>query len=336
MKKSKKKAKSNYIPDLDSKYLLKGLKSKTFLSILDVFFKNQIDINSVVEFTDTESSEVTGYEDKTFVRSDLIAKLNDDKKVIIEFQTTPNKFMGYKIFIYSLNNSKKVIGNEGEVICDMPKCLTIYTTLNDPIQNIEKVKIQKHKYKCVGLFEFEVDETDEYVELEFPAINILALTAEQLDELDGTPLEIFKILYLYKYQKNNEMLLKDDVPKLLIDIEDIVSKYDGKDNDVLTNLFIKLKEDTKNILKLKSKENTEYGKVLDKVINLQDYPELASFLKMKADIRAEGKAEGIAETTTKVTAEVTAKYEKEKQEYKNKIAELTAELEKMGRNLDHL
>ncbi len=308
--------KKQYLPDADSKALFKGLNQKKLKSVLEYLFSVKFPENCTIICIDTESNSVTGFEGKGYVKSDLIFQMLNDgaevnPKIIIEFQTTKNNEMGYRLFIYSLNHSK-VITIDGETYCEPAMCMTIYTTLDKPLYGVDKVKVKKYKYECVGLFKHKLIDTDDYYEFEYPFINILAMTNDDLEELDKDELDIFRVLYLYRYKKNNKLLLKSDFYEIARKTQDIVRKYNGEDLDALFPILQKLMRDIEDILRKRKNQNSKYGKVLDTMEAQGIYKEMELFRKMRLESEAIGEARGEARGKTQGINELIQKLLKTK------------------------
>lgn len=295
-KSSDKVKKGEYAPDLDSKALFKGLSENKIKDILKFLISLDLSEYNEFEYIDTESSGLTGHEEKGYVRSDLIFKFwkTGDKEnavtVVIEFQTSSDETMGERLFIYTLNRSKTYIKDRKTYI-EPAKSIIIYSTLDMPLQGVDTVLVRQYKYKEKGLFKFELVDTDDFYKVEYPYINILALNDKEFKEVDDGVLDIFRILFLYRYKKKHELLLEADLFENIEKAQDIAKKYTGKDFKILSEILIKLLQDIENILNFKKTSNDEYGEVLDIMQNIKSYPKLDLFHKYGIEGEARGKME---------------------------------------------
>ncbi len=128
--------------------MFKGLSQEKLKRVLNHLISIDLSDYTEFEFIESESSGITGHEEKGYVRSDVVLKFwqgndrNNDKKAVIEFQTTPDKRMGERLYIYTSNHSKTYI-KDGITYCEPAMGITIYSTFGVPLDGVDIVKVKE-------------------------------------------------------------------------------------------------------------------------------------------------------------------------------------------------
>lgn len=262
----------NFKPDSSIKKFLKEISSSALIKIINGIFGTNYPLTSQVFFENTEHFTILGTEDKSSVRGDLTMKLSESEriknsrnyqniettdKIVVEVQSTKDDTMGFRMFVYSLNATQLQVQSE-EVNKDVyvfPKGATIYTTLDLPTEGTDEVYMQIENFR-VGDTEYSA-KNGNLLMVEFPYINILPMS---LEELEHTDIEMLKILTPYKYKKNKNLIKNsEEFSNTAHGILEYVQNFKGRDRivmgEVVTDIFADIYEDAK-------KNEIEYGKAV--------------------------------------------------------------------------
>lgn len=198
----------NYVPDPSLKMLFTKISKPELIVLLNALFGMNIPLDAEVDFKNTEHFQIIGTESKNSVRGDIVAEIKTDDpnvkksgsstKIVVEFQSTKNNLMGFRIFIYSINVADIVeteIEEKGEKkkvqVIEFPKAMTIYTTPEMPKEGLDEVYMKLNSFR-VGETEYS-GENGELLVARFPYMNLWKYSIEELNE---TGLDILQATYL--------------------------------------------------------------------------------------------------------------------------------------------
>lgn len=224
-------------PDLDLKRIVTTMKPERLITILNTIEDEDISLDSTLSFGMQEGLDVTGDLDKSYVRADLIINIQNKEGTLskygMEFQTSEDKDMGFRVFVYGLNNCIK----DANGIRILPVGTIIYLTTNSskPRHGTEKVGF---KIKRFGVDDIEYN-LDNTFFLLYNTINVLAF---DFDELKGTPFEIFKTTYLYKYKLNLKMIDNDkkEIFKISNELMEYIHTLEDNERRIATEIIYNL------------------------------------------------------------------------------------------------
>lgn len=252
--KSKVKA---FKPDYSLKKLLKKLKKKKLIKIISYVLKMNIDTNSKVEFLETQKFDATGK--KKYLESDFVIKIiqNKDKEefiIPIEFQSTLNNNMNYRVIMYCANN---IVEEKGKYI--IPNAVVIYTVLGKFREGEEKVEFLK-KYIENDKIQYTK------IKLKYRYINLLEIPFK---DFKGSIIEVFKVIYLYKYLKKISYILKEDFENILEECKVYIESLKNEEKKIVYDIFcdilidLKYKCEKLNIKALKNNKEVKYEKEVE-------------------------------------------------------------------------
>lgn len=268
-----------FSPDNSMKKLFMVMKSERLIPILNYFFDKKYDLDTEVYFKTTEGFVAQGSLDKKKVISDLALKTKKDNPLGIEFQSTEDKEMPDRLFLYAINNSKLKGG-----IRTIPEGAVIYTTLNDrPAigEELEQLRIKKFS---VGQNNYTIDDI---LCIPYKYINLLGLN---FADFKDSPFEILKILYLYRYRKNLKLILNHkELNEIVSECVHYIETLKGEPEEiVLQEIMYNIIYDIRNDCKKKviyEKEEKIMGEILLTPADI-----------LKNEAKEEGKEKGINET----------------------------------------
>lgn len=253
-KDTKQKEKYQFLPDSAIKKLLMELSTSRLLEIINELCHTNYPIDSIVDFGNTEHFTILGDLEKSNTRGDLTMTIQNKiktertNKVIVELQSTKDKSMGFRMFVYSLNEAKKENGNT----YIFPKGATIYTTLDLPKEGVDEVHMQLERFR-VGDIQYSAAKGD-ILTVEFPYINLLTMDYK---EFQKSPLEPLKVIYPYRYRKQPNLLKEAEFPNIMEDVRTFTLKQKGNDRLVVSELVNRLMID---ILEICKKNEDRYRK----------------------------------------------------------------------------
>ncbi len=223
-------------PDPSFKMFLREISTPRLIGIINTLCGTSYPLDSVVDFGSTEHFKVLGDLKKNLVRGDFVSTIRTDdheettNKIIIELQSTSDKTMGFRMFVYSLNVAEE---DEDTQTYTFPKSATIYTTTDKPRDGVDRVHMIIDQF-WVGEKEYSAAKGDKLT-VDFPFINVLAMDFE---EFQNSPLELLQVMYPYLYRKKPELM--KDTAKLnwvMKTIRDFVDKETGNDKLVINKIL---------------------------------------------------------------------------------------------------
>ncbi len=286
----------NFKPDSSIKKFLKEISSSALIKIINGIFGTNYPLTSQVFFENTEHFTILGTEDKSSVRGDLTMKLSESEiiknhsneqnkettdKIVVEVQSTKDHTMGFRMFVYSFN-ATELKEQENKDVYVFPKGATIYTTLDLPTKGVDEVYMQIENFR-VGDTKYSAENGD-LLRVEFPFVNILPMT---LEELEDTDIEMLKILTSYKYKKNKNLIKNsEEFSNTAHGIVEYVENFKGRDRIVMGAVVTDLFADIYEVAK---KNEIEYGKVVE----IMEVVERSMSQIVREKGREEGREEGI-------------------------------------------
>lgn len=283
-KEKSKRKKYNFNPDPSLKKLFINLKPEKLIDILNYMFEIKFSKESIVKFLNTESSKVRGKQNKEKIIGDLMIEITDNKtkeskNVVIEFQSSTDNEMADRIFMYALSKSKYING-----VREIADGVIIYTELTKPKTGYEILGLAINKFEICGQ-EYGVNDI---IHIRYKYINLLAIN---FDEYLNSPIEILKIIYLYKYRKNIKNIGKENFMKILEDCKKYLDTLYGIEKIILTDIYMQIVTDIENICIAKN--------IYKEELEMVEKSNLTIGEKLIETGREEGREEGEKEAKTK-------------------------------------
>ena len=207
--------KYNFKPDYVFKYLFTNLSTATRIKLINSIFGIHLGEDSELIVLNTENIFISEI-DKKIERSysDTLIKTNYKRKIHIEFQSTNDKNMAVRIFLYGLEAAKQ---ESDENVLKFPLPHIIYTIpYGKSMYGKESVILDVPNY-----IEDKNSYEDYRIQINIKYTNLLEFS---LNDFSDKNLETLSFVYLYRYiKKQNECRTEKDAETILNNI-DIISK----------------------------------------------------------------------------------------------------------------
>lgn len=210
----------NFKPDYVFKYLFTNLSTPTRIKLINSIFGIYLEEDSEIIVLNTENifvSEINQKIEKSY--SDTLLKTNHKRKIHIEFQSTNDKTIGVRVFLYGLE-AAKTESNENVLKFPLPHIL--YTIpYGKSMYGKETVILDVPNYiKEENIYK------DCRIQINIKYTNLLEFS---LDDFSKKSLEALSFIYLYRYIKKQNKCRTEK------DIECIVNEVDTV-SEILKNL----------------------------------------------------------------------------------------------------
>lgn len=214
--------------DLSMKRYVMVIAHKRLIYMINVLHHIDLDVNLEDIFGNNEGIFVVG--DKQLKISDLVINTITKEKIykfVWEFQTYYDSEMGERIIMYQANNFVREKDNTLRLV----DSVILYFILNKPAIGYEGINMK------IG--EFSVARMDfgkyEIITAKTKYFNVFKIL---FGDKDNDPrLDLFKVLYIYKYKKDIEKLKTEDYKHILKECYNYIQTLEGIEKCVANKIY---------------------------------------------------------------------------------------------------